>query len=396
MIKTLWNSTADYFRKTDKWLWILTLAASVSGFILIASQQRNGGTNFLQTQMIAAVLGYTAAVLLSLTDYHFLADHWKETGGFALLLTAAVFFIGIRITGTDDVGWIRLPFGVTFQPSELTKICFILTFSRHIAYLDEEERLHTFLGVVTLTLHAAVPVGLIHLQGDDGAALVFALMFLIMSFAAGVQLRYFIILLVTALAAVPLLWFSVLNHDQKNRLLVLFSADDSALKTFGWQQYQGKISIASGGIWGKGLFSGTRTGEGIVPYQENDFIFTTAGEETGFVGCTAILLLLLLLLYRVLHIAVRADNPLGKSICIGFFALAGSQAFINLGMVLGLLPVIGVTLPFFSAGGTSAACLYLGIGLVQSVRMHPSEPKIHLPPVKKQAVRRPICRPRSR
>ena len=373
-IKRFFGAIVDYFKHTDKIFWILTLIASVYGFLLIASQQRDGETNFLKTQMIAVGLGYAAAVVISLVDYNYLAKLWWFIAGFALMLTFSVFFIGIQVSGTDDVGWIRLPGGITFQPSELTKICFILTFSKHLAYLVEKERLKSFFGVMTLLLHALIPIGLIHLQGDDGAALVFGFMFLIMSFAAGVQLRYFIILLIAVLGAIPFVWLRMLNDDQKNRLLVLFGTDDSTLKTFGWQQYQGKVSIASGGILGKGLFGGPRVADDVVPYQENDFIFTVAGEELGFVGCAAILLLFVLLLFKVLRNASQAANPLGKNICIGFFALVGVQVMINLGMVLGILPVIGITLPFFSSGGTSVACLYLGVGLVQSVYMHPDDP----------------------
>ena len=308
--------------------------------------------------------------MISFIDYRTIAKFWWLTAGFALLLTLSVFFIGIQVSGTDDVGWIRLPFGITFQPSELTKICFILTFSKHISVLTEKNMLKTFIGVISLALHAVIPVALIHFQGDDGAALVFALMFLIMSFAAGVQLRYFIILLAVIILAVPVMWSFILNDDQKNRLTVLFSTDDNALQTYGWQQYQGKLSIASGSIYGKGIFSGPRVEKELVPYQENDFIFTVAGEELGFIGSAAIILLFALILFRMIVISSRITDPLGKSICAGFFALIGVQAMINLGMVLGILPVIGVTLPFFSSGGSAAACLFLGIGLVQSAVQH--------------------------
>ncbi len=374
-IKTIIHAVADYFRQTDKTFWLLTIIATFYGCCLIASQQRDGDVNFLKTQIIAVILGYTAAVVISLIDYNFIAKLSWYIGGFALLLTFAVFFIGIQVAGTDDVGWIRLPGGITFQPSELTKICFIVTFSKHLAVLIEKNRLKTFLGVLTLILHAVIPIGLIHLQGDDGAALVFAFMFLVMSFAAGVQMRYFIVLFVAILCAVPLLWTKIINDDQRNRLMVLFGADDATMQTYGWQQYQGKVSIASGGITGKGLFNGPRVANDVVPYQENDFIFTVAGEELGFIGCAAILLLFVLLLLKVLKISSQASNPLGKSICIGFFTLIGIQVFINLGMVLGILPVVGITLPFFSSGGSSVACLYLGVGLVQSVYMHPTDPE---------------------
>lgn len=367
MIKRTFQLIVNYFEHIDKLFFLLTLTASVYGCILIASMQRDGGVNFLKTQITAVCIGFGVSVLLSRADYRSIARLWLLIAGFALLLTFSVFFVGIQVSGTDDVGWIRLPGGMTFQPSEITKACFIMTFSKHLAYLDETGRLKSFIGVMTLLLHGMIPAALIHIQGDDGAALVFVLMFIIMSFAAGVQLRYFIFLGVIITAALPLLWFRVLNIDQKSRLTALFSSDDSMFMTYGWQQYQGRISISSGGMFGRGLFHGTRVERNAVPYQENDFIFTVAGEELGFIGCIAIVLILAFVLLRVLIIAGRTKDLLGRSICIGFFALTASQVMLNLGMVLGLLPVIGVTLPFFSSGGTSAACICLCTGLVQSV-----------------------------
>ena len=373
MINLIWEWIRTYFRKTDKVFWLLTLIASAAGCCLIASQQRLDSVDFLKTQLIAIILGYFAALIISLIDYNDIAKFWYVIGGIVLLLTISVFFIGMQINGTDDTGWIRLPWGITFQPSELTKIGFILTFSKHLAYLSEKNKLHSFIGVITLVLHVMIPVVLIHLQGDDGAALVFALMFVVMTFAAGVQIRYFILLLIGLVGALPLIWTSILNSDQKNRLIALFSSDESMFQTYGWQQYQGKVSIASGGIFGKGLFNGPRVAQEMVPYQENDFIFTVAGEELGLIGCTAIVLLFFVMLFRLLKNSARAGNALGKNICIGFFALISIQVLINLGMVLGILPVVGITLPFFSSGGSSAVCLYLGVGLVQSVYMHPTE-----------------------
>ena len=354
-------------------MWLLTLTASVYGCVLIASQQRGGEVNFLRTQIAAVVIGYIAAIIISVIDYRFISKCWWLIAGVALALTVAVFFIGMQIVGTDDVGWIRLPGGITFQPSELTKMCFIVTFSTHLSALAEHEKLHTFIGVITLVIHAAIPVGLIHMQGDDGAALVFACMFLIMSFAAGIQLRYFIVLFIACASALPFIWTKMMNSDQQNRLAVLFSNDDEMLRTYGWQQYQGKLSIASGGIFGKGIFNGPRVEREMVPYQENDFIFTVAGEELGFIGCAAIIILFLLILFKILLTLHFSDDILGKCICMGFFSLLATQITINLGMVLGLLPVVGITLPFFSSGGSSAACLYLGVGLVQSVYMHRNE-----------------------
>lgn len=133
---------------------------------------------------------------------------------------------------------------------------------------------------------------------------------------------------------------------------------------------QGRISIGSGQLTGKGLFNGPRVETNLVTFQHSDFIFSVAGEELGFIGCTAIIVLLLLYLLRVLYIASKARDNLGRCMCFGFFGLIALQSVSNIGMCLALLPVMGVTLPFFSAGGSSAVCLYLGFGLIQSVYMH--------------------------
>ena len=248
MRESIFTPIGEYFRKTDKIFWLFTIVLSVLGCILIASQQRLDSVDFLKTQIIAVIVGIACAGAVSVIDYHYIGKYWYIAGGLAVILMVLVFFFGMRVNGTDDMGWIRLPFGMTFQPSEFVKICFIVTFSKHLAYLAEKKWLHSFLGVLTLLFHGAVPVVLIHFQGDDGAALVFALMFLVMTFAAGVQIRYFILSAIALIGAVPFFWTSVLNSEQKNRLAVLFSSDDDMFRTYGWQQYQGKVSIASGEI----------------------------------------------------------------------------------------------------------------------------------------------------
>ena len=368
-MKRIFDSIWNYIKKTDKWFWILTMSASIYGFLLIYSQQRSGGTNFLKTQIIAVGIGYIVAVFISCIDYRFYGKVWWIFAGVALSLTILVFFIGIQIAGTDDVGWIKIG-SITFQPSELTKICFIITFAKHISVLVKYDKLRSFFGVMTLVFHAAIPILLIHMQGDDGTALVFGFMFLIMTFAAGVQLRYFISFLLVICVSAPLFYTKIMNDDQRNRLLVLFNLDDNSLTTYGWQQYQGKVSIASGDLFGEGYMNGPRVAKDIVPYQENDFIFTVAGEEFGFIGCTILLLILLFIVIKTMRDAYLADDTFGKMICYGFFSIIATQTVINIGMVLGIFPVVGITLPFFSSGGTSVMCLYFGVGLVQSVYMH--------------------------
>ena len=144
----------------------------------------------------------------------------------------------------------------------------------------------------------------------------------------------------------------------------------SATTNYGWQQYQGKVSIASGEAVGSGLFNGQRVEHSIVPEQENDFIFTVAGEELGFVGCMALLLILFFIILKVILNAKNSSEFEGKYICYGVFSMIASQTIVNIGMVLGFLPVVGITLPMFSSGGTSALSTLISLGLVQSVRYH--------------------------
>ena len=352
--------------RTSLWLWVVCFSAACFGLLLIASMQRAGSYNYLRSQLIAAGVGFVGAGVLSFADYHILLERWKWFAGAAVLLAASVFVFGFQVSGTDDAAWIALPFGLTVQPSEFIKLCLIFTFARHLWFLSEKDCLQRLPWLMTLALHAALPVAVIHLQGDDGTAIVFVLMFLFMALVAGVRLRYFALTGVFMLTAAPVLWFFLLNNEQRSRIMTLFMPDAD----YGWQQYQGKLSIGSGGLTGSGLFHGSRVTQEIVPEQENDFILTVAGEELGFIGCLAVLVLLLALLLLLLRqIRIAADME-GRSLCAGVFAMLAAQIFINLGMVLGFLPVIGVTLPLFSAGGSSEMATLLGIGLVQSVARH--------------------------
>ena len=354
------------FRKhyrTSLWLWLVCVLAACFGLVLIASLQRNGGYNYLRSQVIAAGIGFAGAAVLSFADYHLLIDRWKWFAGAAVLLTAAVFVFGFQVSGTDDAAWIALPFGLTVQPSEFVKLCLILTFARHLAYLTERNCLNRLPGLLSLAVHAALPVAVIHWQGDDGTALVFLPVFLFMALVAGVKKRVFAVTGGLALVLAPVCWFFLLNEEHRSRILSLFLPDAD----YGWQQYQGELSIGSGGLWGSGLFHGNRVVQEVVPEQENDFILTVAGEELGFIGCMAVLAALLVLLLLILRQLKTASDTEGRLIGAGVFAMLAAQIFINLGMVLGFLPVIGVTLPLFSAGGSSVMGTLLGIGLVQSV-----------------------------
>ena len=364
------NSFYDYLKKTDAVLWILTLLAVVYSLLLISSMQRSGDYNFFKTQFVAVVIGFIVAFVISVADYKYIINKWYFSAGIAIVLSLLVFLFGIQVAGTDDTAWLQLPGGFTIQPSEFIKICFIITFSKHLSYLNEHNLIQSLFGVITLVIHSVIPIAIIHFQGDDGTALIFGFMFLIMSFVAGVQLRYFAILGGLLVVGIPIIWSFFMNDEHRNRILALFDLDGNSMTNYGWQQYQGKVSIASGELYGSGLYNGSRVEYGIVPEQENDFIFTVAGEELGFLGCILLLLILFGIIIKIILNSKASNDLQGKFVCSGVFAMIASQTIINLGMVLGFLPVIGITLPLFSSGGSSALSTLICIGLVQSVRYH--------------------------
>ncbi|MCI1982166.1 MAG: FtsW/RodA/SpoVE family cell cycle protein [Oscillospiraceae bacterium] len=373
------KSIADYFRRTNKLYWLLMAAISAYSLLLLKTIPAAGnGKSYFSTMLIAAVIGYLGAVALTLIDYHDIASLWYIVAGFCLFLMVYTLKFGKAVTNSGGVNaraWIYVG-SQSFQPSELVKIGFMVTFAKHLSILKERGLLKSPLHVLLLAVHALIPIALVHLQGDDGAGIIFFCMFLAMAFGAGIQWRYFAGLFAAICVAVPVAWKYVLADYQKQRILVTYHLDEDseAALTYAWQQIQGRTSIGSGGMWGRGLFQSPRVNSRIVPVQQSDLIFSAAGEQLGFIGCCMIILLLLLLLWRTLRIARKSTDLLGSAICLGFFGMIAAQTIFNLGMCLDLLPVMGVTLPFFSYGGSSAVCLYFGFGLVQSVAMHHDTP----------------------
>ncbi len=373
----IFGKIADYIRETDKQFFILCIAASLYGSLLVLSASRAiGETRQFFVQLLGIGIGVIAAIIISNFDYKTIGRRWYLIAALCAVFFVVTYFFGYAPSGTDNKAWLELPGGMSLQPSEIIKVCFIVTFSYHIYRLGDNVSKLT--NVLLLCVHGAVPILLVHfLQGDDGTALMFAGIFLFMMFAAGIKLRYFLITGGAAIAASPLVWFVVLNDYQRNRIISVFNPA-ADIQGIGYQQYYGRISIGSGGLTGYGLFNGPGVQNGTVPKAYNDFIFTVAGEELGFLGCLAIIVLISAICIRALRVSYMARDKMGSMICVGVFAMIAVQSVINIGMCLSLLPVIGITLPFFSAGGTSMVALYLGVGLVLSVYMHRNERVLYL------------------
>ncbi len=374
-MRHLMSRIADYFREADKIILILSFFASSYGVIAVFS-----ATYYTEsyrqaiTQFVAMLLGLSAAVIISTIDYEKIAKRWYLVALLGLIPVILTFFIGIAPEGTDDKAWLDLGI-TTFQPSELLKICFAVTFSVHLKSI--KPNINKLKYLIPLCLHGAFPVILIHFQGDDGTALVFAVMVLFMMWAGGVSWKYFLLAFTSAIIASPFIYFFVMNDDQRKRIGVIFDIT-ADIKDIGYQQWRGRMALANGGLWGQGFLKGDLTQAGAVPESYNDFIFVSIGEEFGFAGLIVVLLLIGAICLRCIRVARICPNEIGKYICVGIFAMIFAQSVINIGMCTSVLPVIGVTLPFFSAGGTSLLCLFLGIGMVLNVYIHRNSRTIYL------------------
>ena len=375
-MKRIFAIIADYIRETDKLLIALVFVTSAFGCIAVmsATAYTESLRQFI-TQTGAMLGGLVAAIIISNINYKTMQKWWLLAALLGLVPVILTFFIGFAPAGTDDKAWLWLPGTVSFQPSELLKICFVITFSAHLSKV--KDKINKFKVLIPLLIHGGFPILLIHFQGDDGTAIVFGVMLLCMLFSAGLKIRYFAIAGILAVIAAPIAFFLLLNEDQKARILYLFDLE-SNLQGIGYQQWMGRVAMANGGIFGQGLFKGALTQSQGVPKGYNDFIFVCIGEELGILGCIAVLLLLGAICFRCIRIARLSQDDSGMYIAVGIFAMIFTQAIINIGMCTSLLPVIGITLPFFSAGGSSLLCLMCGVGVALSVYKHRNAGLIYL------------------
>lgn len=369
MLKKFFSLAKRFISETDTVLTALIAAASIFGVIMVYSTTRyllEEGDKFYRDAIvmaIAAALGLFIMIVISAIDYEMIMKLWPLIGLFCIGLMVLTLTVGVAPDARPDAKcWLK--FGSTyFQSSELVKIGFVITYSMHLELL--KDKINKPLSIVLLGVHALIPTALVVKTGDMGSALVFMLMAVGMLYFAGLHWGFFAGGAVLAIAASPLLWMFMLSQYQKDRFLALIKPDEFPDEAY--QQLMGKTALGSGGFFGQGLFKGAYTQAGMVPEAKNDMIFTAIGEETGFFGCFVALLLLLLIVLKIIKTGKEARDFSAQLACYGIAVMIASQVLINVGMCLMVLPVIGITLPFFSAGGSSTLCLYIGLGLVFSI-----------------------------
>lgn len=365
--KVSWEGSAmravfHYIRNTDLYLLLLALCCSGYSLALVYSTTYADGTRTqFYVQLWAIVLGVGCFIVVSLIDMEDLARYWKWLY-LANVLLQLLLLTPLGQSAGGNHSWLR--WGVLgLQPAELGKVLFICTFAAHIARA-RDELAHALL---PLGLHLVALAALIVYTSDDvGMVLAYFAIAAVMLFAAGLSLKWFAGGLVLLIAAVPFVW-QLLKSYQINRILVLF--DPSIDPAISWHTRQSKIALGAGQLTGRGFLAGNQVQYGMLPESHTDFIFSAAGEEFGFVGCVAILALLGLLILRLLYVTYTGASPFSSLIAAGIAGMFLFQTFENIYMCLGLFPVVGLTLPLFSYGGSSVVTMYLALGLAAGVRM---------------------------
>ena len=357
------------FKETDKLFLLLCLFLSAVGTVMVSSATHRTADGALlsrdaKVMVLALVLGVAACLVISFIDYDLILKLWPVIAAGSLFLMLLLIPFGEAPSGREDArSWLRITSSLYLQPSEILKIGFIITFSKHLSLLKND--LSSVKNVFFLCVHAMIPIALVVYTGDMGSALIFMLMFVGMMFIAGVHWAYFPLGIAAVAAALPLVWYKVFDNIQRNRILALI--DPQSYPNEIYQQQQAGNAIREGGFFGAGLFKGAYTQSGSVPESANDMIFSVICEETGLIGAFVVLLLFALLAIRIIYVGKRANNYAASMICYGIMFMIIAQVAVNIGMCLKLLPVIGITLPFISAGGSSVVSLYLAVGLVLSV-----------------------------
>ena len=370
LIGHVWNR----FRRGDMFLLILCLVTTAFGCLIISSTTAYmGQIRLIILQIVAAMIGILFFAVFSSIDAEFFSEH-----RFALV-AINIFMLALLIPfGTDNEtgnrSWLKIPL-VPFdiQPAEICKIAYILISASVMA--AHQNRPSHVSSVLHLGFHLALVVGLnMVLSRDAGVSLIFVFIFIGMAFSGGVNLIWFLIGGGALVAAAPVIWASMGDY-QRLRIEVLINPNlDPLGRNARYHTVNSLKSLTAGGISGQGLYKGHRTQQGALFAQHMDFIFSSIGEELGFVGCIAAIALIIAIIIRCVWVGNRSTDYMRKLICYGVASALMFQTIVNIGMCIGKMPVIGLTLPFISYGGSSLVTLYAMVGLVSGVYARPDAP----------------------
>lgn len=363
----------EFFRKGDVLLLVLCLIANFYGLALIYSATRYSPSlsGYVYKQAAATILGVVVYMVLTFVDIEMIIDRlWKGLVGFNVLFLLLLIPFG-NDSGTGNKSWINIPLiPFNVQPAEVVKLSFVLLLAVQF-YLLQDHGVSRPSSIAQTAGHTLFMCGLIAaVSGDLGMVLVYLFIFVVMAYTAGVKLRWFALGAAATGGLSYLAWPHLPEYIKMRFLVVLDHSLDPLDK--GFHQARSILAIGSGQLTGQGYLNGTQTqsaASSALPARHTDFIFAVAGEELGLLGCIAILLILTAIILRCVWVSRTARNPVCAYIAIGYAGMLMIQTMLNVGMCLYVFPVVGLTLPFFSYGGSSLLTLYAAMGVVSSIKM---------------------------
>ena len=364
----------DFTKKGDMFLLVLCLIVSGFGCVCIASATSADkfGSNFryIAFQLLAIALGVMIYALISSIDLDVMSEHRTALVAFNTVLLLMLIPFGTD-NNTGNRSWLDFPLlPINIQPAEICKITYIVIMASIMS--SHQNRISHPVSVIHMCYHLLLLVGLnMVLSGDAGVSLIFVFIFIGMTFAGGVSIWWFVLAISGIAVCLPILW-QFLGEYQQNRILILFdeSIDPQGIN----ERYHYKINLQSltgGGFAGQGLFNGNRTQGGNLFAQHTDYIFSSMGEELGFIGCVLIMLLELLIIGRCIYVGIRCQDYMRRVVCFGAASALMFQVIINTGMCIGVMPVIGLTLPLISYGPSSVVTIFGMLGLVSGAHARP-------------------------
>ena len=374
-MRQFFSEFRSFFRRGDMVLLFLCVATSAFGCLVIASATTYiNYVRYVSVQIFAILAGILAYAMVSSIDIRGIAERrgWLVLFNTVLLLMLLTPF-GLEINGNQS--WLQFPFlPFNVQPAEFCKITYVIIMASVMNIY--QERVSSLRSIIRMGFHLALVAGLnLVVSGDAGVTLIFVFIFIIMAFAGGVKMIWFLLGGGAIVASIPFIWNYVMQEYQRRRIEVLFNPDVDPLgMNERYQMLHSLRSLNGGGLTGQGLFQGHRTQAGALYAQHTDFIFSAIGEEMGYLGCVLVIVMILLIIIRCVYVGMRSPDYLRKLICFGAAGALIFQTISNVGMCMGIAPVIGLTLPFISYGGSSILSMYIMMGLVSGVYARPTRP----------------------
>ncbi len=380
-MRKIWDLLKRFFRTGDLVLLMICLATSTFGCVVVASATNaakfGGSMRYMAVQLVATAIGVGMYILVSSLNVDFISEHRTAFTILNVCLLLMLIPFGTD-NNTGNRSWIPIPvIGIHVQPAEFCKIIYIVIMASVMA--SHQSRISGVGSIVHMGIHFLLIAGINYFVSNDlGVTLVFAAIFLGMFIAGGVS-KWWLLGGVGALAVTgPILWTQFFSEEQKNRILVLIIPeviDPTGLDEL-WHTTQSLNSLTGGGMLGQGLFNGNRTQGGQLFAQHTDYIFSSIGEELGYIGCLLVILLMMAIIGRCIWVGLRSKDYMRRLVCFGVSFAMMFQVMINIGMCIGSMPVIGLTLPLISYGGSSIIATYTMLGLVSGVHARPA-PQSH-------------------